>query len=123
MRPRSKSQPRSLEIERDHALVGVEHGERQRGAAWPSAVAQAVAVGRLDLDDVGARHGQQERAIGPGIDARQIDHADAVQRPGSGPRTSMLHGEFPSVLSDRAEPKQISVSCPMAGPGFSVSFH
>jgi hypothetical protein len=33
-----------LQVERDGALVGVEHGEWQRRAAWPLAIAQAVAL-------------------------------------------------------------------------------
>ena len=95
-----------FQVERDGALVGVEHGERQRRAARTLAVAQAVAFERLDLDHVGARHGQQERAIGTGIDARQIDDANTAEGPGSVCRAVRVgrrsHGRPLSIRPRRA---------------------
>ena len=40
-----------------------------------------VALRRLDLDDVGAEVVQQARAMRPREHAREVEHADAVQRP------------------------------------------
>ena len=73
---------RVLQVERDGALVGVEHREGQRRAADHAAPAQVLAALRLDLDHVGAGLRHQERRVGPVVDLREIDNGDAVERIG-----------------------------------------
>ena len=50
------------------------------GVARGSEVAGEVAVGRLDLHDVGAEVGEQQRAVGPGDHRGEVDDAHAVER-------------------------------------------
>ena len=71
---------RVLQVERDRALVGVEHRERQRRAADHATPAQVLAALRLDLDDVGAGLRHQEGRIGSVVDLREIDDVDAGER-------------------------------------------
>ena len=94
--PRSSSRRRTatavglLEVEPDAALVPVDRqvvgrgpglaGRRGRADPRRAPAARRVAVGRLDLDDVGAEVGQQHRAVRPGQDRRAIDDAQAGQR-------------------------------------------
>src|SRR6185312_2230012 len=67
--------------ERHRALVGIEHGEGEGGAAPDrNAVAQRLPLERLDLDDLGARLGHQQRRIGALIDLAKIDHCDSGER-------------------------------------------
>ncbi len=47
-------------------------------------VAQRVARGRLDLDDVGAEIGELEGKHVAGDEPRQVEHAHAGERPGGG---------------------------------------
>jgi hypothetical protein len=71
---------RILQIERDGLLVGVQHRERQRGAADHAAAAQMLAAFRLDLDHFRAGLRHQEGRIGAVIDLAEIDDLDAMQR-------------------------------------------
>ena len=75
-----------LQVQRDRALVrrlGQEGGahlatvERLVGAG---AAALVGVVGMLDLDHVGAEHGQLVGGERPGQDVRDVDHADAFER-------------------------------------------
>ena len=64
-------------------------GIRQRPASGcagerRSPGARAVALGRLDLDHVGAEVGQQHRAVGPGEHGREVAHDDAREWSGRG---------------------------------------
>ncbi len=47
-------------------------------------VAQRIARGRLDLDDVGAEIGELERQHVAGDQPRQVEHAHAGERSGGG---------------------------------------
>jgi len=60
------------------------------------AVLAGVVTGfrHLDLDHPGTQLGQQQRAIGPGENARQIDDRDAGKRP------SLWHAGNPSGAGD-----------------------
>ena len=71
---------RVLQVERDRALVGVEHRERKRRAADHAAPAQMLAALRLDLDHVGAGLRHQEGRVGAVVDLGEIHNLD----PGSG---------------------------------------
>ena len=78
-----------LQVEADRALVAVDRQEVGRGpragrrVADPrrTPAARRVAVGRLDLDDVGAEVGQEHRRVGAGEDRREVDDP----QPDSGP--------------------------------------
>ena len=70
-----------LGVQRDGALVVVEHGEVQ--AVHTGDVAQLAArgiafAGALYLDHIGAKPGQQLGAGRPGLDVREIKDADAI---------------------------------------------
>ncbi len=74
--------PSRLEVEHDGALVAVEVGEdgaearrreRRHGA-------HAVALGRLDLDDLGAEVAQDLRAVGAEDDRGQVEDAQAFEQ-------------------------------------------
>src|SRR6185437_15980875 len=76
--------PLVLEIEGDALLVAV--GAEIVGAfsAHPgrSPAPRIVAdAGLLDLDDLSAEVAEHHGAIWPGQDSRQVEHADAVERP------------------------------------------
>ena len=71
---------RILEVQGNGALVAIPDHERRALAADerrhpPRAVA---AVGPLDLDDVGAVHAKQHRAVGPGEMTGQIDDPEPL---------------------------------------------
>ena len=74
------------EVEPDRALVAVDADEIGRVLLVErrAPVAHLVAGRRFDLDDVGAVVGEDLRAIGAAEHARQIDHAQAGHRAGSG---------------------------------------
>ncbi len=81
-----------LEVERDAALVAIQHHERRRDAvdARLAIAARIVAAGKLlDLDDVGAHVGEHHAARGPGHDLRELEHAHAGKR--SGGASSQRH--------------------------------
>ena len=78
---------RILEVEHDRALVAVHRREvlAERASvsrtATAAAIAEAVAaVGRLDLDHVGAHVGQQHPAERAGGDLAELDDLDALER-------------------------------------------
>ena len=83
---------RAPQVEPDAALVpidGEEVGGRPRaGRLLPDPrrppAAGRVALGRLDLDDVGAEVAQEHRAVRPGEDRRAVDDPKAGERPGRG---------------------------------------
>ena len=70
-----------LEVNLDAFLAGVgpRVGDCHRGGA-PSLVQPAV--GGVDLDDPRAEVGQQRRAVGSGLDRRQVEDGDSGQRVG-----------------------------------------
>ena len=75
----------TLEIEREAALVAVQHQERRRDAVDARlAIAARVVAARqfLDLDHVGAEVGEQRAAGGAGHDLRELEHAHAGERSG-----------------------------------------
>jgi hypothetical protein len=74
---------RVLEVERQAALAAVEQREAQALAVQPGRVAaHAVALaGALDLDHLGAGLGQQQGGQGPGQQGREVEHAQALERP------------------------------------------
>jgi hypothetical protein len=74
---------RVLGVERDRALVVVEHGEIQ--AIHLRDILQLAArdvadAGPLNLDHVRAEPSQQLGAGRPGLDVREVQNANAVQR-------------------------------------------
>ena len=72
-----------LEVEHDRALAAVGELAPQAGAVArvaPGHRAQAVAVGVLDLDDVGAEVGQVAGAVRAGDHGRQVDDAEIGER-------------------------------------------
>jgi hypothetical protein len=81
--PRGDLAPlRGFEIQHDAALSPVDRVVGRRvttdAAGHP---AGHVAFRRLDLDDVGAQIGEEHRTERPRHDLRDIDHANARQRP------------------------------------------
>ena len=101
---------RMLRVDRDRTLVVIEHGEVERIRALhvDQLAARDVAdTGTLHLDDVRAEPRQQLRAGRAGLDVREIENLDAVERlavlavglvrhfrrAGLG-RTRLLHGLF-----------------------------
>ena len=76
---------RVLGVERDRALVVVEHGEIQAvdiRDVLQLAARDVADAGALDLDHVGAEPCQQLRAGRPGLDVGEIENANALQRLG-----------------------------------------
>ncbi len=73
---------RLLQIDRDRALVGIEHQERVSGAARRQLrPAQHFARDwRLDLDNIRAHRGQLQRAIRRRVNLSEVDHANVIQR-------------------------------------------
>src|SRR5213078_146194 len=88
----SVSQPRpsrsispAREVEEDLAPLGALQIEHQRAlAAVPADEAEGrhaerIAVGRLDLEHLGAEVGEQHGAEGAGDEARQVEDTDALE--------------------------------------------
>ena len=77
---------RSSQVQNDAAFAGVQVPEHAATLGMRCVVrerpqaSRRVAVGRLDLDDVGANVAQQPGGVWPGDPLREIDHA----QPGSG---------------------------------------
>ena len=71
-----------LGVERDRALVAVQHGEVEAVDARQVAqlAARDVAARPLDLDHVGAEPGQQLGAGRPGLHMGHVQNADAFER-------------------------------------------
>ena len=84
-----------LEVERDRALVAVEleKGVAHARRSLRHDVAEHVAVGRLQLDDVGPHVAQRLRRQRPHAERRQVEDANPVQR---------LRGCFGRVRHPRA---------------------
>ena len=79
----------------DHALLGRRQEREQRavvtignGSPGGRPRPQRIALGRLDLDDLGAAVGQQLGAVGAGDPARQVDDDVLGQRRGDGHRSA-----------------------------------
>src|SRR5438309_5866665 len=71
-----------LQIERDRALVRVEHRDRKcRAFAGWRAATQRLALRRFDLDDIGAGLRHQQTRVGALIDLPEIKHRHAGKRP------------------------------------------
>ena len=90
-----------LEVEDDRALAAVGELEPQALAVAlvaPRHRAQAVAVGALDLDHVGAVVGEVAGAVGAGDHRRQVEHADV----GEGERGR--HGRTGSTITGTESP-------------------
>src|ERR1700728_3875603 len=78
---------RVLGVERDRALVVIEHGEIQAvdiGDVLQLAAGDVADAGPLDLDHVGAEPRQQLRAGRARLDVGEIENANALQRLGHG---------------------------------------
>ncbi len=74
---------RMLQVDRDAALVAVEHQERRRDPVYPRlAVASRVVAARdlLHLHDVGAHVREHHPARGTRHDLRELEHAHAGER-------------------------------------------
>ena len=72
-----------LEVEDDRALVAVDELPPQAFAVArvaPCQAAQGVAVGALDLDDVGAEVGEVAGAVGAGEHGRQVEDTERRER-------------------------------------------
>src|SRR5439155_7408892 len=63
----------ALQVEREGALAAIPADEAEELEA------EGIAAGRLDLHDVGAELGEQQRAEGAGDEAREIEDADAFE--------------------------------------------
>ncbi len=83
-----------VQVERDRALVAVDREVVGRGPrvvggvadpGWAPATGR-IALGRLDLDDVGAEIAEEHRAVRAGEDRRRVDDPQAGERtrPGRG---------------------------------------
>jgi hypothetical protein len=78
---------RVLEVERDRALAAIDRREVLGVAVrdrWP--LPHRVALGRLDLDDLGAEVGEQHAAERPGRHLAELDDAHALERAKGGGR-------------------------------------
>ena len=81
---------RLAQVERDVALAAVLLREvRGDGVDARERVAGHVALGRLDLDDVGAHVGQHPPAVRPGEHPREVQHPHATE--GTRPPADRLH--------------------------------
>ena len=95
---------RMLGVDRDRALVVIEHGEVERIRALhvDQLSARDVAdAGTLDLDHVGAEPGQKLRAGRTRLHVREVENAHAVERlavlaVGLGRRPRQCHCRWPS---------------------------
>src|SRR5690606_27209828 len=72
---------RLLQVEHDAFLAAIVQRE-QRAFAVLERADMAIVVARrgLELDDIGAKVGEQRRAIRPGENARQVEDLDARKR-------------------------------------------
>ena len=69
-----------VEIDRDHPLARVVlHEEAGADRAGPAEPPHLVALGRLELDDVGAEVGEQHRRERPRQYAAGVDHPNALE--------------------------------------------
>ncbi len=87
----SRARPRSvLEVERDRALAAVEQREVDAVLAELRLIsAQLVALARaLDLDDGGARLGQDQAGEWPGQQRREVEDGQARERLAHPPRSA-----------------------------------
>jgi len=85
-----------LQVEDDALLAGVELAEGGAGAvAQRRARPHHVALGRLQLDHLGAEIGQKPRAMRPGDRRREIDDPHTVQR--------AFHSRLSRAVSTRRE--------------------
>ena len=69
-----------LEVDRQAAFVGVEHGERKRYAET-APLPQDFAAQRFDLHDIRARMGQQETGIRAVVNLPKVENLHAFERP------------------------------------------
>ena len=63
----------TLQVEHEGALAAVPPDEAEELEA------EGISAGRLDLHDVGAELGEQQRTEGAGDEAREIEHPDALE--------------------------------------------
>jgi hypothetical protein len=91
---------RVLEVERDAALVAVDHLEGRRGAAdeGRAPAARVVALRPLDLDDIGAEGGEHLAGEGAGEVLRDLDDLDAGERAAGRWRSSPSPAEQRAVV-------------------------
>jgi hypothetical protein len=79
---------RRPQVQADRSLVAVDREVVGRGARAARRVAdpgrppaaRGIAIGRLDLDDVGPKISQEHRGVRSGEDGGRVDHAQARQR-------------------------------------------
>ena len=75
----------AAQVEADALLAAVVDGEIDALAAHHRRVAaRLLAARRLDLDDLGAEVGQDHAAARAGLETRQLENTNAVQRKGHG---------------------------------------
>src|ERR1700730_16781030 len=93
---------RRLQIDRDAALVRIQHREIEAVRTLhvlQLAAGDVAAAGHLDLDHVGTHPGQQLRPGRARLNMAQIENAYAVK--GFGHRSSHLNSSFPRKLAPR----------------------
>src|SRR5207245_6671692 len=78
--------PRGLrQVEHERLLVAIDREEVRTlavGQEWrPHRAHRVAAVGRLDLEDLGAHVGEQHRAVRPREHPREVEHAHALEEP------------------------------------------
>ncbi len=97
-------------VEPHAALVPIDREEVRRrprpvgGGAdpWRAPAARPIALGRLDLDDIGAQVAEQHGAVGPGQHGRAIDDPEAGQRSWRRPLRPVVSGRAPDHASNSA---------------------
>jgi hypothetical protein len=79
-----------------------------------------AAAGSLDLDHASPQVGQEPRAVGPGQDAREVQHAHAVEGAGGGGAHGCRHSPHPAPRCQPARPDTRAARCRASrkpGPG------
>jgi hypothetical protein len=98
---------RGPQVERDRSLAGV---DREEGALEPDAKVVA-AVGRLDLDDVGAEQTEVVRAERACVGVCQVDDANALEGTRHSSRLALMDSSVRPSLST-GFPSAFTVSKP-----------
>ena len=96
--PRDRRAAGMMQVDRDALLVAVEH--REEAGASAEQPPRALAVDRLDLDDLGAHVGEHHAAGRPHDHVRELDDAQAGgERLGTGSGCDVIHGDAQSGRS------------------------
>ena len=108
----------ALGVERDRALVVVEHGEIEAVGArhvLQLAARDVALAGPLDLDHVGAEPGQQLGAGRARLDVREVEDLDAVER------LAVLAPRLASTSSGALATASAPASSPAFGLGLDLA--